>query len=374
MPDEILGQWAQGPERPEDENSDRDRAKGFFGTWEIGDDSDPFYLVIEPDRSAATKWTQGDSDNPGIRGSWAKQGSELHIAWDTGHYGILKENERNFTFRLIEPGTLIEKNESSEQIAHRISKDRLPVEWRAVYEDEKQAQTGGVAFTDRKEAISFYRGPWIVQLPENAFERVEIGRFGGLKTSKDSTLYGNWRMSGQDIFMNWDDGLRKILSPVGNGFLLYEYKPGRPIDGVPTRIFSATPEDAAKLAKHMEGRKVVARKLLSLAEEAGITSTVTDSGWGQTFMRWVWPFDDQSKEGAPSDALLQADFESSENIDPWWWPFWSEQQPPEIEESETKRNKVEIVMDSQANETATDETARIKEADNPKKSDWEWPF
>ena len=29
LPEDILGQWAKEPQRPEDERSDRDRAKGF---------------------------------------------------------------------------------------------------------------------------------------------------------------------------------------------------------------------------------------------------------------------------------------------------------------------------------------------------------
>ena len=376
LPGDVLGQWAKGPQRPEDENSDRDRAKGFFGTWEINTDATPYYLVIEPDRSAATSFrTPADSDNAvGLRGSWAKQGSELHIAWDTGHYGILKENERNFTFRLIAPGDAIEESEASEQVATRIVNDRLPTEWKAVYDAEKQTRAGGVAFASRKDATLFYRGSWVVQLAENTFERIEIGRFGGLKTSKDSTLYGNWRMSGQDIFMNWDDGLRKILSPVGNGFLLYEYKPGRPIDGVPTRIFSATPEDVEKLAKHMEGRKAVAQRLLSLAEEAGVTSNVAATGWGQTFMRWVWPFSDTDEDDKPSDTLLQPDVESSGKADPWWWPFWSETRASEEIDSEAQRNRIKIAVDSNQAETGAGTTENETKTAKPKKSDWEWPF
>ena len=374
LPEEILGQWAKEPSRPEDELSDRNRAEGFFGAWQIGDEPNSYYLVIEPDRSAATNWTEENLSKPGLRGSWAKQGSELHIPWDAGYYGILKQKGSNFVFRLIEAGKIIEEDESNELIATRISEDLLPVEWKTAYTDEKQTRTGGVAFTDRKDANSFYRGSWIIQRSEDTFERIEIGRFGGLKTSADSTLYGNWRMSGQDIFMSWDDGMRKILSPVGNGFLLYEYKPGRPIDGVPTRIFPATPEDSRKLAEHMEDRKAVAMRLLSLAEDAGITTKITDTGWGQTFMRWAWPFGDQSKENPYSDALFQADLESSESIDPWWWPFWSETHGAEITEPDKERNKVEIVMDSGSSETNTNETVSNQETAKPTKSGWEWPF
>ena len=51
-------------------------------------------------------------------------------------------------------------------------------------------------------------------------------------------------MQGQDLFMRWDDGMRKILSPIGRGFVIYEYRPGRPLDGVPTRTHAARRQTA----------------------------------------------------------------------------------------------------------------------------------
>lgn len=340
LPENILGQWAQGPTSPEEELSDRDRAKGFFGIWEIGAPSSPYYLVIEPDRSAATDWSLDSPSEQGLRGSWAKQGSELHIAWDTGHYGILKQDDPDFTFQLIQPGAVIEEAAAETFAATRVGEDQLPSDWQTLYTDERTAQPGGVAFANRKDSVAFYRGPWIVQRTEDNFERIEIGRFGGLKTSTDSTLYGNWRMSGQDIFMNWDDGMRKILSPIGNGFVLYEYKPGRPIDGVPTRIFPATHEDLDRLPEYMEGHKELAEGLLSRAEEAQAAA-----------------------------ALLQADSKSLKTNDPWWWPFWSETLPVEAaspEATDAERSSVEVVMEP----PAVNREAKISSS----KSDWEWPF
>ncbi len=376
LPDEVLGQWAKEPPRPEDENLGRDRAKGFFGTWKIWDGTEPYYLIIEPDRSAATNWTQASLGNPsGLRGAWEKQGSELHISWDNGHYGILKENDRDFIFQLIDSGTVIEKNESVGQLATRIGEDQLPVEWQAGYKDERQAVVSNTAFLNRKNAAQFYRGSWIVQLAEDAFERIEIGRFGGLKTSKDSTLYGNWRMSGQDIFMNWDDGLRKVLSPVGNGFLLYEYKAGRPIDGVPTKIFSATPEDVGKLMEYMKGQATIAISLLRLAEEAGVTSSSANStGLGQSFMRWAWPFGDQVKSTSLSETPLLIDFTSPKALDPWWWPLWSEDRATEINNSDVERDKVEISVGSKSVEANVDKTENKKVKNKFEKTDWVWPF
>ena len=366
LPEEILGQWAKAPSSPEDQITDRGKYSGFFGTWKIGNETNPYYLVVEPDRSAAINWNQEGIKENELRGLWTKQGSELHIAWDSGHYGILKQNEHGFTFELIAPGNIIEKSTSDELIATRISKDLLPDELKKLFVDEKANQTRDHKFTNRTEAISFYRGSWIVQHSEDTFERIEIGRFGGLKTSADDTLYGNWRMSGQDIFMNWDDGMLKILKPVGNGFLIYEYKPGRPIDGVPTRIFPAAPENVSKLAKYMEDQKEVATKLLTRARNKGFTSDIKDSGWGQAFVNWAWPFGDKSEDNRLSGALLQSDSQSSKRIDPWWWPFWSENPLVETTAFDSEHHTAKVVTDS--------ETTRKTKTDKPLQPNWDWPF
>jgi len=384
VPKDVLGQWAKAPSKPEEDTSDRDKAKGFFGTWEVSNGNATYYVIVEPNRSAASNWSPGNASPVGLRGSWAKQGSELHIVWDTGHYSILKESERGFSLKLIPPGTVIGEDASTPIEATRTSDDNLPAQWSALYEAEKEADTGGIAFSSRKNAYIFYRGIWIVQRTAETYERIEVSRFGGLSTSADRTLEGTWRMTGQDIFMRWDDGMRKVLSPVGQGFLLYEYKPGRPLDGVPTRIFSATPEDTAKLAVHMKGRQDVAEQMHSLAEAAGVTTNPEETGWGQTFMRWAWPFS-ESDQPQSTDALLQDEFEGSSTLDPWWWPFWSEKPISEATAEAAVSTDVatdiievpvaepEAVADAEATTTTEAAPAEPKKVKKPKQN-WKWPF
>ena len=74
-------------------------------------------------------------------------------------------------------------------------------------------------------------------------------------------------MDGQDIFMRWDDGMRSILNPSGHGFILYEYAAGRPLDGVPTRIFPAAPIDSAKLEQQIKDRKKNVRQHFATSSE-----------------------------------------------------------------------------------------------------------
>lgn len=402
VPQEILGQWAKPPSRDDTEvASDRDKAKGFFGIWKIGDDDtgNIHYIFVESDRSAAN--TEGD-----LRGSWAKQGSELHIAWDSGHYSILRENQRSFAYKKVAPGEIIEDDETEFTTAERTIEDNVPSAWLADYKSEREVYTGGIAFSSRKNARLFYRGDWIIQHSEKRFERVTIERFGGLKTSADRTLGGDWRMQGQDIFMRWDDGIRKILGPIGRGFVLYEFKPGRPLDGVPSRLRPAAPSDAAKLAEHLKGRADVAQQMVSLAEAAGIdTAQQEQAGWGRTFARWAWPFGED--ETVSSEALLEEEFEVEGNTDPWWWPFWSERELPEpeaVEAEEPKEMETTVLetseMEAPAEETTVaeiEEVPSVEEAtapqpevesadtdntkettEEPKKRkparDWSWPF
>ena len=381
VPAEILGQWAKPPTKASEIASDRDRAKGFLGIWKIGeDDTNAKYIFVESDRSAAT--TAGGED--GLRGSWAKQGSELHITWDSGHYSILRPNKREFTYKMVEPGRIIEDDETAMRPAARTIDDRVPGAWAIKYQAEREIYSGGIAFSSRKNARAFYRGDWVVKLAENHFERIALSRFGGLSTSLDSGLEGDWRMQGQDIFMRWDDGMRKILSPIGRGFVIYEYRPGRPLDGVPTRTLAAAPADSAKLAEHLRGREQVVQQIVNLTEAAGIDPAQQETaGWGRTFSRWVWPFS-EDEAAASADAMFEEEFEESSETDPWWWPFWSEKGSAE-QVNETETDALEVPEPDKAAEEITIETAvgNIPESSMAEETsekngrsirDWAWPF
>jgi len=388
VPKEVLGQWAKPPTKSSQIASAQDQAKGFFGIWQIGDKGDNHYIFVESDRSAASNI----GGNRGTRGSWAKQGSELHIVWDSGQYSILRENERAFAFKMIDSGVVIENDETEFTTATRTIEDQVPSTWLSSYKAEREVHTGGIAFSSRKNARAFYRGAWLIRLSEKSYERIEIGRFGGITSSTDNKLEGSWRMDGQDIFMRWDNGLRRILSPVGDGFILYDFKPGRPLDGVPTRTLPAAPADASKLEQHLKGREDVARQMLVLAEAAGINPAAQDAGWGRTFARWAWPF--ASDQEATTDALLLQGYEETTNSDPWWWPFWSESldQTTTSETVSPETPEPEVTLELEAptgNEIDADETEEnlqdesmpkpAEESKNATKKqgsskDWVWPF
>jgi hypothetical protein len=383
VPTEILGQWAKPPTAASEIASDRDRVKGFIGIWKIGEDeTNAKYIFVESNRSAATN--AGGED--GLRGSWAKQGSELHITWDSGHYSILRPNKREFIYKMVEPGLIIEDDETVMRPASRIREDKVPHTWATNYRAERKVYTGGIAFSSRKNARAFYRGDWIVKLSKNRFERIALSRFGGLSTTLDSGLEGDWRLQGQDLFMRWDDGMRKILSPIGRSFVIYEYRPGRPLDGVPTRTRAAAPADSAKLAEHLKGREQVGLQIIKLADAAGIDPAQQEAaGWGRTFSRWVWPFG-EDEAALSADAMLEQEFEETGETGPWWWPFWSEKGPAEqVNETETETDALKLPEPDKAAEEITIETAvenitRSSAAEETSENngrsvrDWVWPF
>lgn len=388
LPPEVLGQWAKPPTREEELRSDLEQAQGFFGIWRIGSET-PEYVFVESDRSAAS--TLGSTaDKPrGQRGQWAKQGSELHLVWDDGSYAILRETERGFDYREIASGNIIEEDDSAPRPTTRTLESNVPSAWMAAYQGERDDSSGGIAFADRKSAAAFYRGDWVIRRGDNRFERVALARFGGLSTSEDSSLKGQWRLSGQDVFMRWDDGMRKILSPVGHGFVLYEYRPGRPLDGVPARVFPAAPADTGKFEAHLKDRSLVGQQMAAMAQAAGETAVSPESsGWGRSFARWVWPFSNESAP-ASTDAMLAEEFTPEAKGDPWWWPFWSEtEKAPKAtgakaapEAVETAESVAETAETSEtgpeaAAEVPADPPAPVAEPERPKtrSKNWLWPF
>lgn len=368
---EILGQWAKKPERANsEENSEFDR-NTFFGIWQQAGESpdDSVYLIVSKDRSAAT--LNPKSSNDSLHGSWAKQGSELHLTWENGDYSILRETERGYAYKAISAGQNIEKEALNFKAITRITEERAPQEWLKACQIHQEQTPAGYIFESRKAAREFYRGDWLIQHEASAFERITIRRYGSLDTSRDPNLHGNWLLSGQDAMLRWDDGLRKILSPVGRGFVLFIYQPGRALDGVPTRILPAAPEATEKLETLLLGRRAFAQTILEKAQEAGINLADDNSNAG--FAR-IWPFSNSTSKSNSSALLTNdlqygADAAQSYSNDPWWWPLWSDNTTAE----ETIEAKLVTTLDAtekSAEPAGNNETETLRESNN----NWFWPF
>ena len=166
--------------------------------------------------------------------------------------------------------------------------------------------------------------------------------------------------------LRWDDGMRKILSPAGRGFVYYSYAPGQPLDGVPTLIRPATPEDSKKMDSLLTGRQAFAELLLAQAHAAGIHPEQQKTlGPGD----WIWPFSRQ--ESRASDALLtEATLDEPKfSNDPWWWPLWSDQTP----KKETPAKQSDAVLDPKPESPELKNAATIEPL-RKNNNGWYWPF
>jgi len=352
IPQDILGQWAKAPSIAEEVRSEQSKIKGFYGIWKT---SDTNYIFIEEDRSAASISGPHSTD---IQGAWARQGKELHIAWDSGEYSILRENKRGFDYKRIHAGVLIEEDSTEYSTALRCTAELVPAKWLNDYQADRIADSDDSFFDNRRSALEFYRGGWIIKRGQKLFESIQIGRFGGLQSSRKDALAGSWRMDGQDIFMRWDDGMRSILNPIGHGFILCEYAAGRPLDGVPTRILAAAPIDSTKLQQQIKDRKAIHYNTLELSQSAQTHFKFTERSWSRRLVNWVWPFSDKTPNMlAPKEVKQTADSQ-----DPWWWFLWSDDSSVAAASEITQPSAAKIQQPT------------INPAKNVSEKNWYWPF
>lgn len=363
IPEGVLGQWAKPPSRNLAESIETEN--NFFGLWQLqNEDGGDTFVIVSKDRSAATN--VGGSDASGLHGSWIKQGAELHLVWENGDYSILREAERSHNYTRIPAGTILEDATSEFRPIARTAPENAPTKWLKAYRTQQEKTLSGFIFSSRKNARDFYRGNWLMQHPENVYERIIIRKYGGLETSRDSNLQGDWLLSGQNIMLRWDDGMRKILSPAGRGFVYYSYAPGQPLDGVPTLIRPATPEDPKKMSILLTGRQGFAESLLAKAHAAGIQPEKQRSlGPGD----WIWPFSRQ--KSTTIEALLTEEKTSEPKFsnDPWWWPLWSEQ----TSENEPPTEKDDLALDPKQESTELKNTNTIEPL-RTNNNTWHWPF
>ena len=157
--------------------------------------------------------------------------------------------------------------------------------------------------------------------------------------------------------------MRKILSPVGEGFVLYEFAQGA-LDGVPTRVLAATPANTAKFEKHLAGRSIVAEEVHKMAMAAGL-SEEEETNIGRTYPLGV-AFGESESESA--EELLAEEFAPEED-NSWWWPFWSEKRVVESEEDST--DATEVLEEDPAEEEPKEATKRSA---SKKEAVWQWLF
>lgn len=251
---EQVGKW-HNPNSNEEEESKFLKTSGnidvFFGTWEvISSKGLPYYIVIERDRSAATNWPYSERGVDGMRGFWVRQGSELHIIWDTGHYDILRSFSDKYIKLGYPPGVDLDSVEPQPQPALKV--DWFPHEpWRANYEQSKKMETTrDHRWTSARRAAKYFRGDWKIMSSQGQWADLEMGRFGSCRSQRDGEeLEGSWKNASDYATLRWNNGYIELLRPVGKHFVTLVYSPLKNLDGIPDRVCPLVPADGRKFFK-----------------------------------------------------------------------------------------------------------------------------
>ncbi len=249
-----VGKW-HNPNAKEEEESKFLKTSGnvdvFFGTWEvISSKGLPYYIVIERDRSAATNWPYSERGVDGMRGFWVRQGSELHIVWDTGHYDILRSFSEKFIKIGYPPGVDLDSVEPQPQPTLKV--DWFPHEpWRASYEQAKKMETTrDHRWTSARRAAKYFRGDWKHMTSQGHWSELEMGRFGSCRGERDGEeLVGSWKNASDFATLRWNNGYTELIRPVGKHFVSMLYSPLKNLDGIPDRVCPLVSEGGGSLFK-----------------------------------------------------------------------------------------------------------------------------
>ena len=358
VPDETLGEWARPPdyERPKNKYI----PSNYFGLWETQGPQNQRIIKIWNNRNVLKRDKEASvtSQQAFIQGEWYKHGQQLHIAWEDGSYTIIDNRDEN-RVKLLDfgPGAAIIEKEADYELIKKIRNSTDDSYWSKNQKILTQKNNISLSQFDYKSLLKFYRGEWITldETQPNAFEIMKFNRFGGVNLVSDPKIKGNWYLSGKRCLINLEDGIRMRLKYIGSAFLIFLYKPNRPLDGFPNKILKAAPLDRIKL-NVLNSEIIFTLKLLEQVDRS-------------------FPL-----KGKP--LSLMSDMSDRYTINPnpsspWWWPIWIDNQ--KIKEADTfPKNKLSPSLtngvDSIGSTKEVNQSKLLSPLDKIKKSKWKWPF
>jgi hypothetical protein len=228
--------------------------EGYFGTWEIRrENGSTYFLVIEDDRTVGSNYPDTRFGPGGLIGSWRRQGDDLHIFFNSGHYMILRKRPQDYVALLFEPGRAIDPNAEIADPAAKVRRSP-PQAWLDAYRQERESFGRVSGFNNRRQVTRFYQGGWSLLTDEGERARLTLGRFGGarLKMEGRKLRQGRWSTSGQSVLVRWSDNSRSFMSPVHTSVVYSFFNEGDPLDGAPAVVFGLRPENEAQLEKYRE--------------------------------------------------------------------------------------------------------------------------
>ena len=357
VPEEILGAWA----RPADYESPKNTymPSTYFGLWETQDKENPSIIKIWNDRNVIRKKKEEVSSPYNLlQGEWYKHGQQLHIAWEDGSYSIIdNRNENRVKLFDFAPGTAINEEVADYKLIKQSPSDFDQSDWSKNQQILAQQNNISLSQFDYKSLLKFYRGEWITldATQPNAVEVMRFNRFGGVNLASDSKIKGTWYLSGKGCLINLEDGIRMRLKYVGSAFLVFVYGANRPLDGFPSKILKAAPQNSQKLDL-LNAEVSFTLKLLEQVKQINVKGQQTMpliSNWSNR----------ETINPLPSS--------------PWWWPIWSDT-PKTIEPKPFSTNNLSPSLTNDADSIGSSKEAKQTNSPNPidkiNKSKWEWPF
>ncbi|MGJ3243838.1 MAG: hypothetical protein ACFE0O_12920 [Opitutales bacterium] len=289
VPENVIGSWAVPPGEVGNRSTAEREAEGFFGTWEMTrEDGTTYYVIVQDDRTAGSSYDGTGKGAEGLRGVWRRRGDELHITWDTGHFEIIRQQEFDYDSTLFEPGAFLGRLENGTAADASRVEWTAPGIWLTDYEEERERYERASLFPKRSEAYKFYRGDWQVVDGDRIVETVELKRFNDADSDRGGNMDGQWRLSGQDVYLVWDDGIRATIENIHRSFVIKLFSPGQPLDGTPQKIFPLEPVDEEKFEKLEELKLEASERMRRFRERQ---ENLPGRG-GDNQRSWLnfWPF------------------------------------------------------------------------------------
>lgn len=311
IPKGLLGAWYQAPRNQQRTNDPSKLYESLQGNWNV---SDNHILSIMNNRLAQLYTEAGQLKQIG---RWTRKEKALEIIWNTGDYARLQLEGSHYSYSNIAAAHPIHQ---ASPIAQRVKRNYS-------YEANAQAPVGqpaSLSFDSRKAQVKFFQGTWIFQRSASEYERISIGRFGGVRSDRKYQLHGQWKSGVDGLELTWDDGMRGQLLKIADAFVYLEYAAGRPLDGIPNRILKVAPTQLDRLGNPSQVAYQQAAKIV-LAASQYPANPIKPKRPAKALNKapWWWPLwtDPAQEETVEPDLIPETKTEHPVNKKSWIWPF-----------------------------------------------------
>ncbi len=255
--DRSIGRMTVDPNASDDDDEDRE---GFFGAWE-GEliSGEKFYFYLQDNRTAAATVAFSEYDaseeHQNVIGFWRKDGSRMNIFWNDGSYTEIGLNGRRVEQTTIRSGELLETAKGFTSRLLPISVDDLPTEWKKNFDQDFIERVSFAVLRNPSQIRAFFHGQWNIGTTPYSEDTIKLRRFSNAWTSRYGGVKGKWRPDVDAAVIFWNNGVREIIRPVGNQFLVSSFNPDQPTTGRPARIDVVNPDDEDTLAYYINRKR-----------------------------------------------------------------------------------------------------------------------